>query len=210
VTRLRSIGPAAALCVAGALVVLLGASLPWLEIESSASPLIDGAPTLRAARLASRDVGLDAVPALGLVALAGAGALLAVRGVVRRVVAGLLVAAALTVVVLTLRFREGASMADVEPRALGGRVGGYVTMTLPDTSLPARHGSLVALAGAVLLGVGGVVALGATDGRGLGSRFDSPTAAAAPAGPADVSEDGTDAWNAIDRGEDPTTGFTKP
>jgi len=215
VSRVLSIRVAVVMCALAALLILLGASLPWGEVPVPESFLAATPKAGRAATFPAREVGEAGVPALGLVALAGAGALLAASGATRRLIAALLGVAGLGVAFLVLRFRSGASLAAVDLDAISRRM--PLPFGLGDGRLTAGYGTLVALAGAVLLVVGAVLAASAPVGRGLGARFDAPTAAAAPTAPAaaapttpaDTAADGTDAWNAIDRGEDPTEGFTQ-
>jgi hypothetical protein len=87
-TGRRGLAVAVLLCAAGAGLVLLAASRGWaVEVTPRPAPL----PELRTSRS-----GGDLrpwLPALGWVALAGAGALLATRSALRRVVGGLLVLA---------------------------------------------------------------------------------------------------------------------
>jgi hypothetical protein len=207
VRGLRSIGTAAALCGLGGLLVLLGASLPWAQLDLNSSPLTPGGVPESTFSFSSREVGYDAVPALGIVALAGAGALLAVGGARRRVVAAGMVAAGGAVALLCLRYQADSSLADIESRALGSRVGGYVIAGGGPTD--AGYGALAATGGGLLVATAGVLGLTARSRKGLSRRFAAPTAAT-EAGPAAGDDDGTDIWNAIDRGEDPTEGFTQP
>jgi hypothetical protein len=81
--------------VVGAGLVLLGATRVW-STETVAQP-----PPLSPQEIVHTGASLaPALPALGLVALAGAGGLLATRGIARRFVGVLLVAAAAGIVVL--------------------------------------------------------------------------------------------------------------
>lgn len=84
----RELAVAVVLCAAGAVAVLLAARQTW------AVALVQRPPPLPELRDAQTGGDLRPwLPALGWVALAGGGALLAVRGVARRVLGGLLVLA---------------------------------------------------------------------------------------------------------------------
>lgn len=113
--------------IVGAGLVLLGASRVWWQ-ETVPRP----AP-LRPEEIAHTGASLAPVlPALGLVALAGAGGLLATRGIARRLVGGLLVAAGV----------------------------GMVAAVLGQLGDPVRFGwPLACLTGAVVVGGAGVVTL---------------------------------------------------
>jgi len=171
---------AAVLVVAvGAGLVLWGASQVWW-IQTVPQP----AP-LRPQDIAHTGGSLaPALPALGLVALAGAGGLLATRGIGRRLVGGLLLAVALGVVVLVV----GA----LGPVGLGW--------------------PLACLGGALLAGAGGALAV-KDGGRWpvMGSRYGRGTPAAAPdpaekpvMKPSAGRDTSAELWDALERGEDPT------
>ncbi|SNR33425.1 Trp biosynthesis-associated membrane protein [Blastococcus mobilis] len=147
--------------------------------------------------------GTDAaplVPAAGLVLLAAAVALLAVRGAAR-VVVGLLVAAAGGVLAWSgLR----ALSSGIAPDDVGGWVG-EVAVGGP-TAWPA----LAAVAGALAVAAGILVVLRGRNWPAMGRRYErGPGAPTGPAGPApnrpETDEDRAQAaWKALDRGEDPT------
>ncbi|HET6212225.1 MAG TPA: Trp biosynthesis-associated membrane protein [Micromonosporaceae bacterium] len=89
----RLLAVAVALCAAGAALALFAASRVW-TVSFTPRP----AP-LAAARTARTGAAIAPwLPALGVVALAGAGALIATRGVARRVVGVLLLAVGLGIV----------------------------------------------------------------------------------------------------------------
>lgn len=172
-TGRRELALAVLVCAAGAGVVLLSAGRDWL-VEEVARPA--PLPPLRTTR-----TGADLrpfLPALGWLALAGAGVLLAVRGPARRLL-GLLLAGV------------GAGTAG----AAAGAAGGVTTGLWP--ALATVGGAAVAAAGlAAVLRSGRWPALGAryerTGGRGGG-------------GSGRPDRTGPESWwEALDRGEDPT------
>ncbi|HEV7212780.1 MAG TPA: Trp biosynthesis-associated membrane protein [Blastococcus sp.] len=137
------------------------------------------------------------VPATGLVLLAAAVALLAVRGAAR-VAVGLLMAVA------------GGTLGWSGVRALTGGISGASTELPGVGGGPGPvtvHVSAVWPALAVLAGVLGVVAglLVVVRGRGwpgMGRRYERETGAAAP--PRTDEDRAQAAWKALDRGDDPT------
>lgn len=142
----------------GAALVLLGASRVWWQ-ETVARP----AP-LRPEEIGHTGASLAPVlPALGLVALAGAGGLLATRGVARRLVGGLLVVVGVAMVATVL-----------------GQLGERIGLVWP----------LACLVGAVIIGGAGILA--ARHGHRwpvMGSRYARP-AASAPTRPASPASRG--------------------
>ena len=165
----RELAIVVAAVVVGAALLLFVSSRVWLvEIQARPAPL----PPVEVRRTGGSLV--PALPALALVALAGAGGLLATRGLARMAVGALLALAAMGEIVL-----------------LAGHLGrsGWVAL---------------GLAGAVLVAAGGAAALwrgGAWPA--MGSRYDRGEADPAPA-PADAEESDAAIWDAMDRGEDPT------
>ncbi|HEY7222752.1 MAG TPA: Trp biosynthesis-associated membrane protein [Micromonosporaceae bacterium] len=158
----------------GAGLVLLAASRAWSR-ETVAKP-----PPLSPQLIVHTGASLaPALPALGLVALAGAGGLLATRGAARRAVGALLVAAGVGILALAIRVL-----------AAGGVGAGWPALVL---------------VGAVLVAAAGVLAV--RDGARwpvMGSRYGRATRNAAPASPARSSAGTVELWDAIERGEDPT------
>jgi tryptophan-associated transmembrane protein len=129
-----------------------------------------------------------AATALALVALAGAGTLLLVRGWARTVIGVLLLGAAAGIVAVFL------TRPDITWFALTGSPGAAVSM----------HRSVWAWLGVTAGVVIGAAAL-ATGWRGRGwpaprRRFSGPTGT-----PTSQADRPRDAWEALDRGEDPTT-----
>ncbi|GAA1900015.1 Trp biosynthesis-associated membrane protein [Asanoa iriomotensis] len=157
----RPLTLAVLLCAVGAGLAFVGAGRVWEH------GLTHGV----AAPSSFDQTGSDLVPgltALALVALAGAGALLATRGWARRAVGALVLLVGLGLVALAFDRVFDASTAWPALTAVGG----------------------------VLVVVGGLAAaLAGHRWPGMGARYErSPKAAGGT----------TDAWNALDRGEDPT------
>lgn len=181
----RELVVALLLCLAGAALALYAAGRTWaVDLTPRPAPL----PVLRTERT-GRDL-LPWVPALAVVGLAGAGAVLATRGRTRRLVGALLVLVGLGVA-------AGATYAAVAlPRGPAGWAGPVLCLV----------GGLGAAAGGALTAVRG------HRWPGLGARYESPHRAetAQPAGePTGGRVEGRStsaAWDALDRGEDPTVG----
>jgi uncharacterized membrane protein (TIGR02234 family) len=169
----RELTVAVLLCAVGALLALWATTRDWAVLVTERPvPL----PAVRDVRS-----GGDAAPAaaaLTLVGLAGAAALLAVRGAGRLLVGVLLLLA-----------------------GIGVAAGGIAVLADGITAGPATDVRLSAgwpvlcVAGGVLVALGGLLAT--VRGRrwsALGRKYDAPSARRAPADP----------WEALDRGEDPT------
>ena len=127
------------------------------------------------------------LPALALVALAGGGAVLATRGRLRRLLGGLLALLGLAV-------------------AAGGGYG-LVAVRRRRSS---RQWPVLCLLGGLLAAAGGwSTALRGGGWPAMGARYERPARTAAPSAPATGrpggrAADHRDAWDALDRGEDPT------
>ncbi|WP_247685470.1 Trp biosynthesis-associated membrane protein [Micromonospora sp. C31] len=170
------------LCVAGAGLALWASTRTWaVELTARPTPL----PPVRDARTGAGL--LPWLPALALVGLAGGGAVLATRGRARRLLGGLLCGLGVAV-------------------AAGG---GYGLVAAFDGEV-ARHWPAICLLGGVLATAGGL--LTALRGRrwpAMGARYerrpagDSAPAARGGAGRV-TGRHTTEAWDALDRGEDPT------
>nr|WP_232234045.1 Trp biosynthesis-associated membrane protein [Micromonospora chokoriensis] len=183
----RALAYAVVLCLAGAGLALWAATRSWsVELTLRPAPL----PPVRDAR--SGASLLPWLPALALVTLAGGGAVLATRGRLRRALGVLLGA-------LGLAVAAGGGY------GLVADVGGVVSRQWPTLCL---LGGLLAAAGGWWTAVRG----GAWPA--MGARYERParTAPAAasgqgdPAGPSTplAGRRTTEAWDALDRGEDPT------
>lgn len=174
----RELTYAVLLCLAGAGLAFWAATRTW-SVELTARGSL---PPSRHVR-----TGADLLPwvsALALVALAGGGAVLATRGRVRRLLGGLLALLGLAV-------------------AAGGGYG-LVAGFAGEVS---RQWPALCLVGGVLAAAGGLfTALRGGGGPAMGARYERPARSAEPpatGGP--VAGRGTrDAWDALDRGEDPT------
>ena len=171
----RQLGFAVVACLAGAGLALFAVTRVWAVDETARG---GGLSALRAERTGGDLLGW--LPAVALVALAGAGALLALRGAARRVAGVLIVAAGVV----------GAA----------GAIGGLGRADGAGWPLLTAAGGLVAALGGAL-----AVARGHR-WAAMGARYERPGAQAAPGDPAAQARvDPTrDAWDALDRGEDPT------
>ena len=188
----RGLTVAVGLCLAGSLLVLLTASRTWVEVV-----------VLRGAVLPETTVavsGVDLVSglrAIAAVGLAGVLALLATRRAGRLLVGVLLAACGAAVVVLVVR--------------LLGRLEREAVLTGPVLALSpvgvradaaATPWPWLCLVGGLLLAAAGVlVAVRGRRWAEMSRRYDAP-AARPPASSAEGGERA--AWEALDRGEDPT------
>ena len=194
-SRVSAFVAALALDLLGAGGALL-ASLPtWQTVVTTrARPLPQD-------RLALSGRAVDAAPtALALVALAGVVAVLATRGVVRRAVGLVLAAAGALLVsraagaftaVSDARARDLVSAAHRTVDAQAGRVSVAGTAVWPALSV---------LCGLCVIVAGGLVAARGHRWRALSARYDKQ-----PERSVDPTRAAAATWNALDRGEDPTT-----
>ncbi|MER7460445.1 Trp biosynthesis-associated membrane protein [Micromonospora sp. NPDC126480] len=175
----RELTYAVLLGLAGAGLAVWAATRTWaVDLASRPAPL----PPVREAR-SGADL-LPWLPALALVALAGCGAVLATRGRVRRLLGGLLAGL-------------GAAVAAGGGYGLGAGFVGEVDRRWPALCLV---GGMLALAGGLLTAARGA------RWPAMGARYERRTRPAEPApvaGPVTGART-TDAWDALDRGEDPT------
>ncbi|MEH0820565.1 Trp biosynthesis-associated membrane protein [Micromonospora sp. CPCC 205714] len=173
----RELAYAVLLCLPGAGLAFWAATRTWaVEVTPRGS-----LPSAREGR-----TGADLLPwlsALALVGLAGGGAVLATRGRARRLLGGLLALL-------------GAAV------AAGG---GYGLIAAFDGEV-SRQWPALCLLGGVLAALGG--ALTAARGQrwpAMGARYERRSGGAAGADGRPAAERGTrEAWDALDRGEDPT------
>ncbi len=168
-------------CTAGAALLLYAASRTWAtEVAARPAPL-------RPVRTEHTGAGLvPALPALGLVALAGAGALVATRRYGR-----LLVGLALVLLGVAAAAGSGYGLTRLDRYAEHGG---------PAWPLLALVGGLVVVAAGLLAVVRG------RDWPTMGGRYErAGTRSKAPAG-ASGPDDAAGTWDALDRGEDPTVG----
>lgn len=205
----RSFAVALLLGIAGAALTLYAASRTW-SLQVIVRP---GLPDLRTARTGASEFPL--LIGLALVALAGAGALLATRGLLRRILGGLLAAVGAGLILESITGRLGLN---------AGRA-----------ATPATIWSIACIVGGAMIIVGGLSA--ASQGHRwptMGARYERRTVPPPPdpgensrplatAGPnrgetpnphpgspephrADATQVDTRAvWDALDRGDDPTT-----
>ncbi|SDY20481.1 trp region conserved hypothetical membrane protein [Geodermatophilus africanus] len=145
------------------------------------------------------------VPAGGLVLLAAAVALVAVRGG-GRVLVGLLAAVAGGVLgwsgLRTVGTDGGAAAAGVVG---SGTPAGTVT-----AEVSAGWPLLALLAGLLAVAAGLLTVLRGRSWPGMGRRYERTAAAPAAPRPRTDEDRALDAWRALDRGEDPTEGTTEP
>ncbi|PZG01410.1 Trp biosynthesis protein [Micromonospora deserti] len=176
----RELTYAVLLSVAGTGLALWAATRTWaVELADRPAPL----PPVRGLRTGAGL--LPWLPALAVVGLAGAGAVLATRGRLRRLLGGLL-------------FLLGVAVAAGGGYGLVAAFDGEVSRQWPALCLV---GGLVAAAGGLL------TALRGQRWPAMGARYERPARGApAPAGGAGpvIGRGTTDAWDALDRGEDPT------
>jgi uncharacterized membrane protein (TIGR02234 family) len=199
----------------GAAVVLLAAHQDWARVVT-----IEPHP-LPASRVAVS--GQDLVPAagaLGLAALAGLAAVLATRGLVRRIVGGLLalfgvaVIASVSLPVTAAQVRgaaAGATTAQAGSVPGGSTVGSGATPGSGGSGVAglslASHVEMAAfpwrwavlLGGLLILGAGLLVAWRGTRWPVMSSRYDRPASRKPPAG-----ADPASIWESLSQGLDPT------
>ncbi len=183
--RARLAGVAAS--AGGSLLVLLAASRRWASVHPPTA--VPGVPAAGAVHLAGSALAPGLV-ALGLVGLAGAAAVLALGSWWRVATGGLLVAVGACAVALAVHARAPAA----------------VTAAVADAGTGLAHPApawtawpYVAVAGGVVLVVGAMfVAVRGRRWPALGARYDAPAARPRPVDPVAA------AWDALDRGHDPT------
>jgi uncharacterized membrane protein (TIGR02234 family) len=184
--------------VAGALALSAGGQ-EWASVTADRTP-----PLPPLADVLTGTEAAPLVPAAGLVLLAAALALLAVRGYGRAVV-GLLMAAAGGVLGWSgvRALAGGLQNASTEVPGVG-RVSGPITV-----DISAVWPTLTVLAGLVGIAAGLVAVLRGRSWPAMGRRYERDGTAAEPASPTarrpETDEDRAQAaWKALDRGEDPT------
>lgn len=188
-TARRELAAAVLSCLAGAALLLISGGRTWATVVRPAPFHGTVAVTGHQLTAATTAVGL-----LGLAAVAG---VLATRSWGRRAAGLVLVVAGVAAAVATGGADDGDSA-----RTAADLTGAHVAVTFTGWRW-------VAVAGAAVLVVAGA-AIVARGGRwpGMGARYEAPgepaaTRTAQPADP-DVS-----AWEALDRGEDPTVGHDR-
>jgi uncharacterized membrane protein (TIGR02234 family) len=194
----RLYGPVLLVGLAGALGVTVGGSHAWVSATSQPA----GLPTIHASAS-----GADVAPlaaALGVVILAGFGAVVATRGWLRRLLGAGIAVASVVVLIAVLRPSGATDVLTSGLSAKGWSGGTYRTSTEPWRWLVLVCSVVTGLAGAATCRYGAGWAV-------MGSRYDAPgtavpTAAESPTRPAEQLSE-TDVWQAIDRGRDPTQDF---
>jgi uncharacterized membrane protein (TIGR02234 family) len=179
----RRLASAVLLCAAGAGLAVYGVTRTWSEVVT-ARP---GLSSLRDIR-----TGADLEPwvlGLALVALAGAGALLATRGPARRLLGGLLALV-------------GAAVA-------AGAIAGRAGLAVGAAGAGATVWPVACVLGGLLILLGGLsAARSGHEWPAMGARYERRRAGGPPAAGAgdDVDQrvDTRAAWDALDRGDDPT------
>ncbi|MEU7902448.1 Trp biosynthesis-associated membrane protein [Actinoplanes sp. NPDC049118] len=173
----RRLTAAVLLCVAGAACALYGVTRTWSE-------LVTERPGLSALRTVRTGADLEPwVVGLALVALAGAGALPATRGLPRRVLGALIALAGL----------------GVAAGAIAGRAG----LEAGSAGAGATFWPVVCVAGGLLILLGGLSAARyGHEWPAMGARYERRAAPAPP--DTDQRVDTRAAWDALDRGDDPT------
>jgi len=139
------------------------------------------------------------VPAGGLVLLAAAVALVAVRGA-GRVLVGLLAAVAGGVLGWS-GLRTLLTDADV---TAAGVVGSGTPGSTLTADVSGAWPVLVLVAGLLAVAAGLLTVLRGSSWPGMGRRYERPAATAAPVRRRTDEDRALDAWRALDRGEDPT------
>lgn len=191
-TSRRGLLLALAACVLGGALVLLASGRVW------ASALVLAQSGRRDRVTVTGHAVAPALPALGLALLVFAGAIVAARSWLRRLVGLLLVVVGGTVIGLSLSTRDDVSAA-LRRGAFGVQ---HVNVHAPLSGwavTAAVGGALGVLAGALTVVAG-------ARWPAMGARYDAPASHAPSPTPADPAQPEQPAvvWDALDRGEDPT------
>lgn len=186
--RNRELRLALLLVLAGAALALLAGGRDWVSATVAAPP-----PLPPRSVAVSGDDAVPGLRALALLGLAGVAALAATRTRGRVALGALLALAGAGVVVLAVRalVRGAARLLAASGTAA------------PGSALELTRWPLVAALGGTLLALGGlVVAVRGRRWAALSSRYEAPAARAERPAPRPEVQ----AWEALDRGEDPTRG----
>jgi uncharacterized membrane protein (TIGR02234 family) len=186
VTAIRSPVGAILACAAGGLLLLLASGRQWAR--ATLRNVSGGGTTPLSA---TGHVVAPSLPALGLALVALAAAILASKRTMRRVVGVVIVFVAAASVGVALSARGDVSSA-LEHRELGAQ-GLAVHASANGWWLVALLGGLIAVAAGIL------TVVRAAQWSSMGAKYDAPTAPAAP-----TKDPAAVAWDALDRGEDPT------
>lgn len=193
----REFGTVVGLCALGGGMAVFAAGRPWLRVTAERRPPLSDVGLA----LSGRDLE-PMVLGLGVVGLAGVLGLLATRRWGRLAVAAVIALSGLGVLVGALgRLGTPGPEEIIGLLADNGRVGGVAAgVALTAAAVPGWP--LLAAAGGLLLAAGGVLALlRSRHWPTMSSRYENPAARRRTARPR------TDAalWDAMDRGDDPTT-----
>jgi len=185
-TPRRSPAGAVIACAAGGLVVLLASGRQWAAASVS-NIAGGGASTLSA----TGHVVAPALPALAFALLALAAAILASKRLMRRIVGVVIVFIAAATVGVSVAARGDVAGA-LEHREVGVQ-GIAVHASANGWWVVATIGGLLAVAAGIM------TVMRAEHWSAMGAKYDAPSA------PAPTKDPATVAWDALDRGEDPTT-----
>ncbi|WP_045875440.1 Trp biosynthesis-associated membrane protein [Pseudofrankia sp. DC12] len=185
------LGVAVGGCLLGAAVALLAASATWVHTDvRDAATAGSGASTAPlAVKLGAGDLA-PAVSAFGLLGLATAVALVATRGVARRVVGALVAAAGVGVIVYAARVSlDPAPVVRAAQHVVALAPSGHPSLGPIEVSAAPW---LALVGGVALLGAGLLAAAFGRSWPAMGGRYQTR------------SPRPLDAWEAIERGQDPT------
>jgi uncharacterized membrane protein (TIGR02234 family) len=176
--------PAVVGIAVGGGLVLLASGREWAHATVKVPA---GSPAVL--RVAGHNVA-SSLPAVGIAMLALAAAVLAASGVMRRIVGLVVLALGATTFGVAFTARGDVSNA-LEQREVGAA-------GIPLHAAANGWWLLVAIGGLITLGMGLLTVARGGQWGGLGAKYDAPSAASRPKDPA------LTAWDALDRGEDPT------
>lgn len=202
--RRRTFGPVVLLGLASAGLAAVAGHRAMLEVPEDYWASVGSAVFGGEANAELNRVEFPLAGALALVALACWGVLLVTRGLLRRIVAGLAVAAGAGIAAVVVV--GGLLQDDDAADDIASRIGGGTMLTdIPLDPTPWLWG---ALAGGVLTMVAGVLAVRwAPSWPEMGTRYDAPGAAAQPETTRSTpieERSHLDVWKSLDEGEDPT------
>lgn len=198
-TPRRELAVAVVLAAAAGALGLLAASRPWIELR-----VLRDAPLPPAEAAVAGGTVSPLVPGLALVVLAAAAGLLATRRWGRLAIGVLVVVAGIGMLLAALPWLGAVALDPARDVA--------TEVDLPAGMLASsgRDGPWVAIVAGTLAVLGGLLStVRSTRWPAMGARYDAP-AARRPQGPAPAGAGGPEAsdretWDALDRGEDPTT-----
>lgn len=195
-TTRREIAVAVAAAALGAALVLFASGQAWAEVVWQRHPSLPPA-TIEVG-------GGDAAPlasAAGLVLLAAAAALLAVRGLGRAVLGVLMAVAGAGAAWASGRVLTGGDVLTDQLAALGVPTGDYTRDVVPVWPV------LAVIGGVLGVGAGLLAVVRGSRWPAMGRRYERPGGAGTPArtaAPPTEEQRAQSAWAALDRGEDPT------